>query len=538
MSHTSNRSHRSLLGTICLLSFFVVLSLAGSTWAQQPVQIQDGKDVTQGAKADASSTDHTTTNSLMSFLKGLVRMWNDVWDDGNNRINVAVQNTPTVTVSSSALPTGASTLAEQQTQTTALQLIDNLPHTSDAALNQGVPIFCQFDNTAPGTTTENNVRPVRCSTLRELFGVIRDAAGNERGANVNASNQLSVSVDNTPNIGTVTTLTSITNAIKAIGNVAHDGAGGTTDPVLTGCYASAAAPTDVSADTDATREWCLRNGARAIQPTFAGVLQSTGNGVAGTGTPRITIASDNTAFTVNAAQSGTWTVQPGNTANTTPWLMQGNLADDGAAAGANRVTTLPALSGTTYNSSTSGRNTALNTGAGSGLAWVAGLPEPSIASYSASATVASAASATDIAVVPGNATNTVLVTEVRVSCTQTTAGIIELHLLKRSTADTAGTSVGMTEVPDDANYAAASSALLTYTANPTTGSLVGDVDIVKLGCLATGTTAANDLYVANFRQKPIVLRGTAQQLAVNLNGVTVSGGNFAITFKWIETVGP
>lgn len=47
-----------------------------------------------------------------------------------------------------------------------------------------------------------------------------------------------------------------------------------------------------------------------------------GNGVTGTGSPRVTIASDNTAFTVNAAQSGTWTVQPGNTANTTPWLMK------------------------------------------------------------------------------------------------------------------------------------------------------------------------------------------------------------------------
>lgn len=46
-----------------------------------------------------------------------------------------------------------------------------------------------------------------------------------------------------------------------------------------------------------------------------------GNGVTGTGSLRVTIASDNTAFTVNAAQSGTWTVQPGNTPNSTPWLV-------------------------------------------------------------------------------------------------------------------------------------------------------------------------------------------------------------------------
>lgn len=54
-----------------------------------------------------------------------------------------------------------------------------------------------------------------------------------------------------------------------------------------------------------------------------------GNGVTGTGSQRVTIASDNTAFTVNSAQSGTWTVQPGNTANTTPWLVSSNSTTSG-----------------------------------------------------------------------------------------------------------------------------------------------------------------------------------------------------------------
>lgn len=52
-----------------------------------------------------------------------------------------------------------------------------------------------------------------------------------------------------------------------------------------------------------------------------GVTPLTGNGTTGTGSARVTIASDNTAFSVNAVESGTWTVQPGNTANTTPWLV-------------------------------------------------------------------------------------------------------------------------------------------------------------------------------------------------------------------------
>jgi hypothetical protein len=56
-----------------------------------------------------------------------------------------------------------------------------------------------------------------------------------------------------------------------------------------------------------------------------------GNGVTGTGSLRVTIASDNTAFTVNAAQSGTWNI--GSIAGAiTPGTGAGNLgkAEDAA----------------------------------------------------------------------------------------------------------------------------------------------------------------------------------------------------------------
>lgn len=322
-----------------------------------------------------------------------------------------------------------------------------------------------FDDTTPNAVTENNVATPRMSANRVPYATLRDAAGNERGANVNASNELLVALSSVPthtvNVGTFPDNEPI--------NVAQ----------------------------------------------MNGVAVSMGNGVSGTGVQRVTIASDSTGL-VNAL---------------------GTLADDGVAAGTNRVGTLPAIAQSGYNSSTNGRNTALNTGAGDGLLQAAVLPSTAIPSYSASAVVASAASATDIAILPGNATNTVLVTEVRVSCTQTTAGTIQLHVIKRSTANSGGTSAGMTEVPDDSSYAAASSAALTYTANPTPGTAVGDVDIAKLGCMATGTAAPNDVYIANFRQKPIVLRGTAQGLAVNLNGATVSGGSFTVTYKFMEVTG-
>lgn len=81
---------------------------------------------------------------------------------------------------------------------------------------------------------------------------------------------------------------------RAVGspNIAHDAAASSANPLLTGCYASAAAPTDVSADTDAVRAWCLRNGARAVQLTLSGVLASAGAGNTGTGVLRVIEATD------------------------------------------------------------------------------------------------------------------------------------------------------------------------------------------------------------------------------------------------------
>lgn len=55
------------------------------------------------------------------------------------------------------------------------------------------------------------------------------------------------------------------------GDVAHD-APVAANPLLIGARASAAAPTDVSADGDAVRAWFLRNGAQATVVTAAGAL--------------------------------------------------------------------------------------------------------------------------------------------------------------------------------------------------------------------------------------------------------------------------
>lgn len=101
-------------------------------------------------------------------------------------------------------------------------------------------ILAQFDDVSPTAITENQFGNIRMSANRNLYGTIRDAAGNERGANVNASNQLEVNSGgiagtalNTPSYhittNTTTTPTSSTAYISSI--VISNEVGGTTSTI-------------------------------------------------------------------------------------------------------------------------------------------------------------------------------------------------------------------------------------------------------------------------------------------------------------------
>src|SRR5262245_52704028 len=68
-------------------------------------------------------------------------------------------------------------------------------------------------------------------------------------------------------------------------------------------------------------------GANADAASATGSISAKLRFIAATGVP--------VTNTPGVVQSGTWTVQPGNTANTTPWLVdpRGNVAHDGADSG-------------------------------------------------------------------------------------------------------------------------------------------------------------------------------------------------------------
>lgn len=158
--------------------------------------------------------------------------------------------------------------------------------------------------------------------------------------------------------------------------------------------------------------------------------------------------------------------------------------------------------------------------------------------YSASVTgLAPAVAATDIFLINGSATKTVRITRIQISGIATAAGAYAVQLIKRSAANSGGTSTAPTVVPHDSTDAAATAVVLAYTANPTPGTAVGTMQVKTI----TVSTAAGAIPIVptemNFEmrdEQPIVLRGTAQGLAINLNGVTMTGGVLSIDITWTE----
>lgn len=83
---------------------------------------------------------------------------------------------------------------------------------------QAVGNLAQFDDVSPTSITENQFGNLRMSANRNLYGTIRDAAGNERGVNVNASNQLSVSIDGSSATNISTNIAQMNGVTVTMGN--------------------------------------------------------------------------------------------------------------------------------------------------------------------------------------------------------------------------------------------------------------------------------------------------------------------------------
>lgn len=156
----------------------------------------------------------------------------------------------------------------------------------------------------------------------------------------------------------------------------------------------------------------------------------------------------------------------------------------------------------------------------------------------ASLGVGPALAPTDIFTITGSATKTIRINKISISGTKTTAGQIDIVLLKRSTANTGGVAVAQSIVPHDSNNPSATAVANVYTSNPAVlGTLVGNIIVDKLFLPATGTATdgGTKSYEFSIRAgQSIVLRGVNEVFALNLNAVSATGGSFNITCEFTE----
>lgn len=156
-----------------------------------------------------------------------------------------------------------------------------------------------------------------------------------------------------------------------------------------------------------------------------------------------------------------------------------------------------------------------------------------------------AASATDVACITGSASRVVRVQGIRVSGTAGTLVTLPVLLNKHTVANTGGTAAVTTALPVPvtldtvtATTAAATATLTAYTANPTIDASALQVDAMitsfnVTSALVNGSQAFFDYRGSRYMEPP-TLRGIAQQLCVNLGGISVSSGLLAIAFYWTE----
>jgi len=282
-------------------------------------------------------------------------------------------------------------------------------------------IIAKFDDVTPTSVTENNFGNLRMSSTGVLYGTIRDAAGNERGANVTASGELNTIAAQSGTWTVQPGNTANTTAWKVDGSAVTQPVSGTvTATIAAGATTIAKAEDTASADADvgvpamairkatpantsgtdgdyemlqvsAGRLWASATidaalpagtslvGKVGFDQTTPGTTNAvsiaqlgsntvaTGNGASSTGVLRVAQVNDGTGViatvstvsnlasmsgnaiamnsgvrsagaqrvtictddVVPASQSGTWTLQPGNTANTTPWLVSTRPATTG-----------------------------------------------------------------------------------------------------------------------------------------------------------------------------------------------------------------
>ena len=165
----------------------------------------------------------------------------------------------------------------------------------------------------------------------------------------------------------------------------------------------------------------------------------------------------------------------------------------------------------------------------------------------ASSFTAPAATTTDFWQIYGSGTKTIKVLRVEAAYVGewNYSGSDKFFLIKRSTANSGGTSTTVTNVPLDSANSAGTATVKIYTDNPSSlGTSVGQVSSGLInntiwngaGSLPISSQSSTTLFDHKLTGQPIVLRGTGEGLCLNFNSVkpTATTPLIAITVTWTE----
>jgi hypothetical protein len=155
--------------------------------------------------------------------------------------------------------------------------------------------------------------------------------------------------------------------------------------------------------------------------------------------------------------------------------------------------------------------------------------------YYASIAFTFAATPTDIINLKGSATKKIVIHRILLEATQTNDAFRPISLIKRSTANSAGTVV--TPIPSDSTFPAATAIFQYYTANPTTlGTAVGALT-TQLSYIPKSNGIIADSFEIDYTEdseSAIVLNNENESISLNMNGVSSTGNSTYVTIVWTE----
>jgi hypothetical protein len=159
---------------------------------------------------------------------------------------------------------------------------------------------------------------------------------------------------------------------------------------------------------------------------------------------------------------------------------------------------------------------------------------------SASTAFTPGATPQDVFIIEGTTVDNIAVIKMGISTTQTTDGVNQWNIIKRSTLNTGGTSALVPIVSYDAQNPGSLTLVQQYTVNPTAGVTAhiawsGWVPSPTITTVGAGNNIVEVDFVDQFGQ-PMMLTGSTELLAWNFGGAALPAGLSVLAYVvWYES---